>query len=1425
MNLVIVKEVSSVVHINWNNIRLINNSLNEGFEEFVAQLARKETINKQKEFIRKGKPDAGLECLWILEDGTEWGWQAKYFISSLGPAQWTQIEESTKTAIEKHPKLKKYIIAIPLDPADAKIKGQTSLLDKWSKKKVAWEKLASEQGLELEIEAWWQSDIISRLEKPKMDGFINFWFDKEFLTDEWIKNQNDQALISLGERYSPAINYKLDTMKIFNGIAADHEIHEEISNQTFKLKDSLQRLVDDSSYLNDQYKGIFSEYFQAIKLQINFLKENKNKPFDKLKDIETRLHIDFEQNLNDIAERLTGELTKLVSSRSNNNEAHSKKIIDTQLEDLSKFMHGLQNVRLHLLSHNRNLKLINIPRILITGDAGSGKSHLLADLVKERQQKNQLSIFLLGQHFKTNSNPIKQIQENLDLQRSFDNFLEALSCKAQIQGSRILIIIDALNESADKSLWLDYLNGFVQKLSDYKWLGLVLTLRSTYRDRFQDNIETMFNSDLMIVEHEHQGFRSKAYIACKYFFQQYQIEVPSIPILDPEYENPLFLKLLCQGLKNKGLSTIPHGFNGIQSIFNFFIDSINEKIRKRIENYPDGGNPVRDAIKSFIEYIVKNKLESRNVLYGEACDLINSVIKKFNINVNLVDILIQEGLLIKDLPPGPNAEEFIYVAYERFSDHLIAEKILDSENPKILKQQFSEGGQWHHLVSDFFSFNEHTGIHEALAIQIPEKFNGTEFFELIESNDERLKVNIAEVFINTLIWRKKEPNINDNICHYINYHILEDKDLSYLFFEAIISVAAYPNYFFNANKTHEILMQQTLAERDSDWTLFLSRLYKSQGERNGETNNSIMRLIDWAWAVEDKSHLSDESMKLCLIMLAWFLVSPNRSLRDASTKAIVSLLEDRLHLTVTFLEKFLNVNDPYVLERVFASIYGAVLRSHKVDEEVRANLSKLSKFIYEHIFDQEYVYPHVLLRDYARGIIEFTISKGISLSIDLDKIRPPYKSKFPGIPSDDEINNLLNRDSPGIQKIFSSMEVDASRHGHFISYGDFGRYVFQSKFYDWKALNPIDLRNIAIKRIFQLGYDSELHGDFDLSRTSWSRKSHELERIGKKYQWIAMHELLAQVSDNYKKKARFSDNSNDEEDFSGPWEPFIRDIDPSTIFKFNKDQDSISFPKQNNDLIWETDDANWIDLEVSSEIDFSKIINQTDLSGQKWLVLKTYEFLKDDRSVDAKDLQKKIHYGINSFFLKKSQLNNFKGKISSNLRDLDFHLPKWKNYTVFSREYYYSPAYKYYTDKYSDHSYMMDDLEITPTTLNYFWEAEYDFSKTEARIDLYKPSKLLYDYFGLNYRHNESFMYSQDNEIKCFDIYEVNNELSNKFFFKKQSIDQFIDEKNLAITWVIQGEKQLICNKDILGNHKLKPFVYLLVYENKEFRGEEIKVS
>lgn len=37
----------------------------------MCQLARKEEISFAKRFVRNGKLDGGVECYWILEDGSE----------------------------------------------------------------------------------------------------------------------------------------------------------------------------------------------------------------------------------------------------------------------------------------------------------------------------------------------------------------------------------------------------------------------------------------------------------------------------------------------------------------------------------------------------------------------------------------------------------------------------------------------------------------------------------------------------------------------------------------------------------------------------------------------------------------------------------------------------------------------------------------------------------------------------------------------------------------------------------------------------------------------------------------------------------------------------------------------------------------------------------------------------------------------------------------------------------------------------------------------------------------------------------------------------------------------------------------------------------------------------------------------------------
>ena len=116
--------------VNFNNIRPINGSANDGFEEFVCQLARKETIPTSASFVRNGKPDGGVECYHILQDHSIVAWQAKYFIKSFETSQYQQIDDSVKTALKSYPKLTRYIIAVPIDPSDVHIKGKKSMKDR-----------------------------------------------------------------------------------------------------------------------------------------------------------------------------------------------------------------------------------------------------------------------------------------------------------------------------------------------------------------------------------------------------------------------------------------------------------------------------------------------------------------------------------------------------------------------------------------------------------------------------------------------------------------------------------------------------------------------------------------------------------------------------------------------------------------------------------------------------------------------------------------------------------------------------------------------------------------------------------------------------------------------------------------------------------------------------------------------------------------------------------------------------------------------------------------------------------------------------------------------------------------------------------------------------------------------------------------------
>ncbi|NTU61131.1 MAG: hypothetical protein HGA95_02185 [Caldiserica bacterium] len=116
-------------NFDFGQIRSVGNSQNNGFEELVCQLAKKEHKDN-KTYIRNGTPDGGVECYITDNDGREICYQAKYFFK-IEDSEVKQIKESFYRACKTYPKMKEYRLAIPTNLSDSRDGKKNSARNKW----------------------------------------------------------------------------------------------------------------------------------------------------------------------------------------------------------------------------------------------------------------------------------------------------------------------------------------------------------------------------------------------------------------------------------------------------------------------------------------------------------------------------------------------------------------------------------------------------------------------------------------------------------------------------------------------------------------------------------------------------------------------------------------------------------------------------------------------------------------------------------------------------------------------------------------------------------------------------------------------------------------------------------------------------------------------------------------------------------------------------------------------------------------------------------------------------------------------------------------------------------------------------------------------------------------------------------------------
>jgi hypothetical protein len=385
--------------------------------------------------------------------------------------------------------------------------------------------------------------------------------------------------------------------------------------------------------------------------------------------------------------------------------------------------------------------------------------------------------------------------------------------------------------------------------------------------------------------------------------------------------------------------------------------------------------------------------------------------------------LVVEGVLVEEGASGSTLgrEEVVFIVYDRLADHMIAKMLLDTHlDVNDPPSAFAMGGPL-----AFLADNEQyvpSGLLEAMCIQVPERL-GKELVELLPAIEECW--GIGDAFRQSLIWRALTA-FSDSTRDVLN-RLSKEHHGVHKTLEVLLTVATLSGHPLNALFLDKRLRKDTMPERDARWSIYLHQAWGHHG--------TVDRLVDWAYAVKPAAAIDEEALDLCAIVLAWMFTTSNRFLRDQATNALVNLLTGRIPAVTRLVERFANVDDPYVLERVYAVAYGTSMRSHNSIE-----VGKLAGQVYSDAFAAGSPLPHILLRDYARGVVERALYLGARIEVDVSRIRPPYKSQWPGIPTEEEIKPLLPDWSRGSHDS-GDVEWARNRIGFSVMSDDFARYV------------------------------------------------------------------------------------------------------------------------------------------------------------------------------------------------------------------------------------------------------------------------------------------------------------------------------------------------------------------------------------------------
>ena len=1286
-----------------------------------------------------------------------------------------------------------------------------------------------------------------------------------------IESNVTDSVANLGPRYCRKVNVKTGTARYFDCVAKTPIYYKRLSRTidswlteksyiTRPDSERIGKLEADLKLLREDFVTALSGLNMSVGAFINFtdLMKRADDLQGEIEEARHNLYSDY-------------SLTRDDEKAKNELEADESRLREIS-SDLYSFKEDYADLK---------IDMANNPYMIIKGEAGCGKSHLLGDVASHRIAGGLPTLLFLGTDF-NDGNYENVITSKIGFAGTFPEFLSSFNQIGSQVGSRALLMIDALNEGDHANLWKNRLSGLIKSLNDYPAIGLVVSVRDTYYDDvIPDDVKARSKATVI----EHKGFKGLEYEAVKQFCLAYELNLPNVPILTPEFCNPLFLKIICDTLEASGEKDFPKGFNGVSSLFNQYFCVQDKQFEKKRAEYK-----YRDVVSASVRLLAIPIFEAQyNLLSKQDADRMLQT--AFPACPSLLADLIDNNILLKTKPQfSEEKEDCVVFCYQRISDFIIArETIKQYKDWEAFAGSVKEDIVLREIIVE--SHWLYKGILEAFAILIPETF-GHEISELIRFIPKKdLKRNfdscldyIAEAQISSLNWRSIESINKDAIRGFLNSKVCRINPDTWYY--KLAELSTIPNHPFNADYFHVLMMRGSMPQRDGTFQFFFNGC---AGYDDDKCANPLRRLIDWAWSDDISVNTDSESARLAAIMLAWLLSSTYIKHRDEATKALVNLLSEKVDVLIDVMSSFEGVDDMYVYERLYAVAYGVALRTSSSE-----GLLNLGKYVYDTIFKHGNPPKDILLRDHARNIVEYACYKVGITSVNMKKVRPPYSSELPKWPTDEEVEHLhIEYDEPdfmerqgaeqnqiwesvkgGLADFWNKLAEPTIDHFYPISIaeekayqkakrlfkGDMKKVIrmfsevravrllngltvsktYRDKLFETlcksiekmmteeqlKAMNEVmipfyvkeiplrkryyrrfetnGVRNWLVKRAYEMGFDVKLHGRYDHFAKDWTFHNSEgrIDRIGKKYQWIAFHELMGILADNYRFEDDYANESSDKyEIFHGTWQSFLRNINPSMVAR-EKVADTEAL--DNDDVVRE---QNWYQEEIYDNWEFSgsdeawaslirdlpdpvTMIQKVDDGGTEWLTLNNSKSWDEPKDIGKEKYEYKLKRHDACLYIDAILLK--KGDIEQTIKSLDnrnlwgsVEVPSDDWQYLVNREKFWSPAYK---DVYRNEKDWTDAIEGLNVPIIYSTEKacghiEGDQSGTISKFSI--PCRRLFEGLGMDYdAHDGQYVDKNGNIIAITYGYD-------QILVKKAPLLEFLEQNGLTMLWIVRGEKRV----------------------------------